>query len=170
MSSSQCDIGFLPGWSRAEIKCTVHIALPKRPINQFKLDQQIRKLRLRPYCPNIYTVPFFLSGTLLSGKYFRAVKWYPICKTWFSPFILICSGHLTKLTATRPKSWYKHVLYDQLTRNALHRLQNRYFLRHLSNRKFHSWTILGSRAAEKKNQNCHKYAMFSWGKIISNFF
>ena len=26
-------------WSGAEIKCTVHVALPKWPINQFKLDQ-----------------------------------------------------------------------------------------------------------------------------------
>ena len=28
---------FLPGWSGAEIKCNVHVALPKRPINQIKL-------------------------------------------------------------------------------------------------------------------------------------
>ena len=27
----------------------MHVALPKRPINKFKLDQQ------RVYCPNIYT-------------------------------------------------------------------------------------------------------------------
>ena len=35
----------------------VHIALPKRPINQFKPVQKSRQQALRPYCPNIYTVP-----------------------------------------------------------------------------------------------------------------
>ena len=30
-------ICFPLGWSGAEIKCTVHVALPKRPINQFNL-------------------------------------------------------------------------------------------------------------------------------------
>ena len=42
----------------AEIKCTGHVALPKRPINQFKLVHQSRKRLLRNYCPNIriYTV------------------------------------------------------------------------------------------------------------------
>ena len=42
-------IHFLPG-------CTVHVALPKGPINQFKLDQQSVKQDLRAYCPNIHTV------------------------------------------------------------------------------------------------------------------
>ena len=44
------------GWSRAEIKCTVHVALPKRSINQFKLDKQSRQQALRAYCPNVYTM------------------------------------------------------------------------------------------------------------------
>ena len=48
-------IRFLHGWSGAEIKCTVHIVLPKLPINQFKLDQQSRQQALRAYCPNICT-------------------------------------------------------------------------------------------------------------------
>ena len=30
-------ICFLPGWSWAEIKCTVHIALPKQPINKCQI-------------------------------------------------------------------------------------------------------------------------------------
>ena len=47
-------IRFLPGWSGAEIKCTVYVAQPKRPMNQFKLDQQSRQHALRAYCSNIY--------------------------------------------------------------------------------------------------------------------
>ena len=53
-SFMQCYICFLPGWSEAEMKCTVHVDLPKRPINGFKLDQQKRQQVLRAYCPNIY--------------------------------------------------------------------------------------------------------------------
>ena len=34
----------------------VHVALPKRPINQLKLVQQSRQKELRAYCSNIYTV------------------------------------------------------------------------------------------------------------------
>ena len=49
-------ICFLPGCSWAEIKCTVHLTLPKRPINQCKLDRQKRQAALRAYCSNIYTV------------------------------------------------------------------------------------------------------------------
>ena len=48
-------ICFLPGCSGAKIKCNVHVALPKQPINQFKLYQQSRQKVLRAYCPNIYT-------------------------------------------------------------------------------------------------------------------
>ena len=47
---------FLPGWSGAEIKCTVHVALPKRPINRQVWWQQSRQKALRAYCPNIDTV------------------------------------------------------------------------------------------------------------------
>ena len=49
------------GWSGAEIKCTIHLAMPKRPINQFEMNQQSRQLALRAFCPNIYTVPVFDS-------------------------------------------------------------------------------------------------------------
>ena len=34
----------------------MHVALPKRPINYLKLDQQSRQQALRAFCPNIYTV------------------------------------------------------------------------------------------------------------------
>ena len=34
----------------------MHVALPKRLINQFKLVQENRQQALRAYCPNIYTV------------------------------------------------------------------------------------------------------------------
>ena len=35
----------------------MHVAMPKWPINQFKLVQQSRKQALRASCPNTYTVP-----------------------------------------------------------------------------------------------------------------
>ena len=41
-----------------EIKHTVHVALSKLPINQFKPVQQSRQQALSAYCPNIYTVLF----------------------------------------------------------------------------------------------------------------
>ena len=42
---------------RAEIKCTVHVALPKRPINQFKVVQcAMQKTSKKAYSSNIYTV------------------------------------------------------------------------------------------------------------------
>ena len=40
----------------AEIKCRVHAALPKRPINPFKSVQQSWYQGLRAYCPNVYTL------------------------------------------------------------------------------------------------------------------
>ena len=36
-----------------EIGYTVHVALPKQPINHFKPVQQSRQQELRSYCPNI---------------------------------------------------------------------------------------------------------------------
>ena len=38
----------------AEIECTVHVSLPKQPINQFKPVQQSRYQVLRAYCPYTY--------------------------------------------------------------------------------------------------------------------
>ena len=38
----------------AEFECTVHVALPKRSINQLKPVHQSRHQVLRSYCPNIY--------------------------------------------------------------------------------------------------------------------
>ena len=55
---------FFPGWTKAEIKCTVHVALPKLPINQSKLDQKSRKKVLRHYCANIYTVPGLVKAEI----------------------------------------------------------------------------------------------------------
>ena len=50
-------IHFLPGWCGVEIA-----ALPKRPVNYFKLDQQIRQNELRTYCPKMYTVTDLLAA------------------------------------------------------------------------------------------------------------
>ena len=47
-------IPFRLAW--VEIECTVHVALLKRPINQFKPVMQIIQQMLRVHCPNIYTV------------------------------------------------------------------------------------------------------------------
>ena len=41
-------------WVWAEIECSVHVALPKRPLNQFKPVQQLRQLMLRAFCTNIF--------------------------------------------------------------------------------------------------------------------
>ena len=49
-------IRILPCWSGAEIKCTVHVFLPKLPINQIKTVMQSRQKVLRAYCSNIYTI------------------------------------------------------------------------------------------------------------------
>ena len=34
----------------------MHVAVPKRPIHQFKPVQQSRQQALKAYCPNIYTL------------------------------------------------------------------------------------------------------------------
>ena len=50
-------VNSIPFWLvLAEIECTAHVALPKRPINKFKPDQQRRKLALRAYYFKIYTL------------------------------------------------------------------------------------------------------------------
>ena len=50
-------VHLIPYWLFwAEVKCMLHVVLPKRPINEFKLDQQSRQQALKAYCPNIYTV------------------------------------------------------------------------------------------------------------------
>ena len=44
----------------AEIVYFVYVALTKWPINQFKPVQQSRQQWRRAYCPNIYTVYFWV--------------------------------------------------------------------------------------------------------------
>ena len=44
-------------------ECLVHVALPKRPINQFRPMQERRQPVLIGYCSNLYTVP----GEVLIG-------------------------------------------------------------------------------------------------------
>ena len=39
-------------------------ALPKQPINQFKLVQESRQEVLRAYCSNVYTVQIVLAGSV----------------------------------------------------------------------------------------------------------
>ena len=47
----------IPSWLVwAEIECTVHVALPKWPMNQFIPVHQSRQQVLRAYCPNLCTV------------------------------------------------------------------------------------------------------------------
>jgi hypothetical protein len=47
----------IPSWLVwAEIECTVHVSLLKRPTKPFKPVQQSVQQVLRAYCPNIYTV------------------------------------------------------------------------------------------------------------------
>ena len=50
-------IWFLPGWVGKKSRVWLHVSLPRRPRNQFKLFQQSIKQVLRAFFPNIYTVP-----------------------------------------------------------------------------------------------------------------
>ena len=47
-----------------EIQCTVHVALPKRPIKWFQLVSQSRQQVVKAYCPNVYTVPCSKSNDM----------------------------------------------------------------------------------------------------------
>ena len=60
---------FLPGCSGAEIKCTVHVALPKRPINYFEihLTETTPGTELRAYCSNIYAMAGAVSVGWISN-------------------------------------------------------------------------------------------------------
>ena len=69
-------IGFLPGQSGAETKCTVHVALSKWPISQYKLDHQSRKKVLRAYIPNIYTVTRRHGGRDAVNQCTVPCQWY----------------------------------------------------------------------------------------------
>ena len=53
-------------WAKTE--CTVHLSLPKRPINQFKPIQKSKQQGLGAYCPNIYC-----GNTCCTIK----ATWYP---------------------------------------------------------------------------------------------
>ena len=56
-------VHLIPSWLVcAEIKCMVHITLPKKPIIQFKPVQQSRRQDLRAYCPNVYVLQHYLGG------------------------------------------------------------------------------------------------------------
>ena len=59
-SLMQWYICFLPSWSGAEIKCTVHVT--QTVYKLVKLAQQSRQA-LRAYCPNIYTVTTIVYHT-----------------------------------------------------------------------------------------------------------
>ena len=61
-------IRFLPGWSGAEIKCTMHVDLPKQSIDQFKLDQQIDTGATSLSTVLIYTL---CSGSFGKGQRLR---------------------------------------------------------------------------------------------------
>ena len=79
-------VHLIPSWLVwAEVKCSVHVALQKWPINQFKPVKQSKKQELRAYCLNIY---FLLT-------------WQVVLR--LSPSNFMPSTHL-KLT-TSPKSW-----------------------------------------------------------------
>ena len=45
----------IPSWLVwADVRCMVHVALPKLAINQLKPVQQRRQQEQKAYCPNIY--------------------------------------------------------------------------------------------------------------------
>ena len=86
---------FLPGWSGAEIKCTVHVALPKWPINQFNLVQQSRQHALRAYFSTIYILSIQARVWLLSIT--TELSWKTIMFRHFSGRIPIQSILIKKL-------------------------------------------------------------------------
>ena len=53
---------FLAGLRRKSSVCTVHVALPKRPMNQFQLVQQSRQQALKAYCPEIHIYLLWFKG------------------------------------------------------------------------------------------------------------
>ena len=63
-------VHLIPSWLVwAEIECTMHLALLKRPINQFKPVLQSRQQALRAYCPNIYCALYICSvATFATGS------------------------------------------------------------------------------------------------------
>ena len=76
-SLMQLYIRFLPGWSGAEIKCTVNVSLPKRPINYHK--RAIITSALHMFYP-IFEVHFFVfkevfseNSVLMNGQCSRVV-------------------------------------------------------------------------------------------------
>ena len=66
MNSTFDVLSLIPYW--AEIKCMVHVALPKQTINQFQPVQQSGKQALRAYCPDIY------SGTTCDNDLLSAYR------------------------------------------------------------------------------------------------
>ena len=45
---------FLPGWSGAEIKCTVHVDLPVNKLDNLNWISKVEKKAIKAYCPLIY--------------------------------------------------------------------------------------------------------------------
>ena len=69
----------------AEIECTVHIAMPKRPFDQFWLVQQSREKGQISWCPNIYTVNACDHGACVLRK--TRQKAFPRlcpCPNWYT--------------------------------------------------------------------------------------
>ena len=58
-------VHLIPSWLVcSETECTVHVALPKWPMNQFKPVQQSIQQALRADCPNICTYILFSNSRL----------------------------------------------------------------------------------------------------------
>ena len=58
-----------------EIECTMHDALPKGPINQFKPAQQSRQQVIKAYCPNkqtVYSALELVHCVNNEGSFFRS--------------------------------------------------------------------------------------------------
>ena len=73
-------------WSGAEIKCTVHFVLPKRPVNTIKLDQcktgPKTLLFWYIYCEEAYRL-IFVPRYLFSKSTVESLKW----RSWLPPNI-----------------------------------------------------------------------------------
>ena len=106
-------------WAEIERTCTVHVALPKRHINQFDPVKQSRLQALRAYCPNIYTMPQGKFGTYAKfyQHFFVSNKEVIGCSKKLSNLLKNC---LSPLVPHEPASVLRTHLSNQIQAKSLY--------------------------------------------------
>ena len=86
-------VHLIPSWLVcAEIECTVHVALLKRTISQFKPVQQSRKQALISYWHNIHTLSSSLLALQTSHFLFR-VSLDSFSEALYTGILILLHGH-----------------------------------------------------------------------------